>query len=121
MDGLSTSAEMVAQAVANGSPALAITDHDNCAGHPEFQREALKAGLSPIFGMETYFQPDRLVRPAEGDKEAQKRLNGGTHLVLLAQGNTGLADLWAASTEAYVDRPLRQAPDGLEPAGRARR
>lgn len=102
MDGLSTCKEAIARAVANGSPALAITDHGNCAGHIDFQDAAEKAGLHPVFGIETYFQPNRLERPGKGDREAQKRLAYGRHLILLAQGNRGLHDLWAASTEAYA-------------------
>ncbi len=102
LDGLSTCGEAVRRAAENGSPALAITDHGTCAGHIQFQDECEKAGIRPIFGIETYFQPDRLVRPGEGDKEAQQRLARGRHLVLLAQGNRGLHDLWAASTEAFA-------------------
>lgn len=102
LDGEQTSAEAVAVAVANGDPALAITDHGNCGGHVRHQAECLRAGLSPIFGMETYFQRDRLERPDPGDKEAQKRLWGGSHLVLLAQDDQGLRDMWAASSEAFA-------------------
>jgi DNA polymerase-3 subunit alpha len=102
LDGESTCREAAQRAVANGSTALAITDHGGCFGHVDFQRECLAAGISPVFGIETYFQSDRLVRPAEGDKEAQKRLRNGDHLILLAQGDRGLRDLWSASTEAYV-------------------
>jgi DNA polymerase-3 subunit alpha len=101
LDGLTTSREAVARAAANGSGALAITDHGTCAGHIEFQRDCLAAGIAPIFGIEAYFQPDRLTRPAPGDEEAQKRLRSGSHLILLAQGERGLRDMWAASTEAY--------------------
>jgi DNA polymerase III subunit alpha len=102
LDGLSTCAEAIGRAVENGSPAAAITDHGTCAGHIQFQQEAQKAGVRPIFGMETYFQPDRLIRPAEGDKEAQKRLARGRHMILLAQTTKGLHDLWAVSTEAFA-------------------
>jgi DNA polymerase-3 subunit alpha len=102
LDGLSTCGEAVRRAAENGSPALAITDHETCAGHIQHQDECEKAGIKPIFGIETYFQDDRLVRPAEGDKDAQKRLARGRHLILLAQGNRGLHDLWAASTEAFA-------------------
>jgi DNA polymerase-3 subunit alpha len=132
LDGLPRPAEAVARAAQNGNPALSITDHGTCAGHIEHQRECLAAGISPIFGIETYFQPDRLVRPPDtkdqqarlkdmadsrGDilmtpearrlsaevqaaKDAQGDLRGGRHLILLAQGERGLRDMWAASTEA---------------------
>lgn len=102
LDGESTCREAVRRAVDNGGEALAITDHGGCFGHVDFQRECLAAGISPVFGIETYFRPDRLARPAEGDKEAQRRLINGDHLILLAQSDKGLHDLWAASTEAYV-------------------
>lgn len=102
LDGLSTAAEMAARAAADGNPALAITDHGTCAGHPEHQRECDQAGIRPIFGMEGYFVPNRLERPASGDKDAQKRLRENRHLVLLAMNDQGLHDLWAASTEASV-------------------
>lgn len=102
MDGMSRSKEAVARAVRNGMTALAITDHGTCAGHIEHQRECLKAGINPIFGTEAYFQDDRLERPAPGDKEAQKRLHGGRHLIILAQGDRGLRDLWDASSEAFA-------------------
>lgn len=133
LDGLSTCGEAVARAAENGSPALAITDHGTCAGHIQFQDECEKSGIKPIFGIEAYFQPDRLVRPPDTSsqrarldgltkkdgtpvtpeiraleneiqaaKDAQKTLARGRHLILLAQGNRGLHDLWAASTEAFA-------------------
>lgn len=102
LDGLSTTAEIAAMLASFGAVAGAITDHGGCSGHVQWQRDADAAGIKPIFGIEAYFRPDRRARPAEGDKEAQKRLINGDHLILLAQGDKGLHDLWAASTEAYV-------------------
>lgn len=102
LDGLSTTAEIAARVAENGGTAAALTDHGGCFGHVQWQRDALAAGISPVFGIETYFQPDRLARPAEGDKDAQSRLRSGSHLILLAQGDRGLHDLWAASTEAFT-------------------
>jgi DNA polymerase-3 subunit alpha len=102
LDGLSTVAEVVAQAAADGNPAVAITDHGNCAGHPEHQQECDKAGIKPVFGMEGYFVPDRTLRPAPADKTAQQALRDNRHLVMLAMDDQGLHDLWAASTEASV-------------------
>jgi DNA polymerase-3 subunit alpha len=102
LDGLSTTAEIARRVADNGGSAAALTDHGGCFGHVQWQRDALAAGISPIFGIEAYFRPDRLPRPAPGDKEAMARLINGDHLILLAQGDKGLHDLWAASTEAYV-------------------
>jgi DNA polymerase-3 subunit alpha len=100
LDGLSDCEEIAARAVADGNPAAAITDHGTCAGHPEHQRACDAAGIDPIFGMETYWVPDRREVAESGDAEAQKRLRANRHLVLLAQDQRGLRDLWALSTEA---------------------
>jgi DNA polymerase-3 subunit alpha len=101
-DGLTTAAEAAGRAAEDGCPALAMTDHGGCFGHPQHQVACDAAGVKPIFGTEGYFQPDRLIRPAAGDTEGQKALNRGTHLIILAQGQQGLRDLWAASTESYT-------------------
>jgi DNA polymerase-3 subunit alpha len=123
LDGLSTTAEIARRIAENGGSTGALTDHGGCFGHVQWQRDALAAGIAPVFGIETYFQPDRLVRPPTRDdldsrftdaqgytdgaaldhiREAQSRLRSGKHLILLAQSDRGLRDLWAASTEAYV-------------------
>src|SRR5260370_14324470 len=101
LDGLSTVEEMVDQAVPDGNPALAITDHGVAAGHPAFQKACDAGGIKPVFGMESYFVPERTERPESGDKEAQSRLRQNRHLVLLATTDQGLKDLWALSTEAW--------------------
>lgn len=102
LDGLSTCREIAARAAADGNPAVAATDHGNCASHPEFQRACDDAGVKPVFGMEAYFIPDRRERPAPKDTEAQARLRAYRHMILLARGQRGLRDLWAMSTESYL-------------------
>jgi DNA polymerase-3 subunit alpha len=102
LDGLQNCGEAVQRAVDDGNPALAITDHGYCTGHPEHQRACDAAGIKPLFGMESYFVPDRTERAESGDTEAQKRLRANKHMVLLAQNSRGLRDLWALSTEAFV-------------------
>lgn len=103
LDGLSTMRELAALAKADANPALAITDHGTCAGHPALQRACDEVGIKPIFGMEAYFIDDRLERPQAGDVEVAKRLRGYNHLILLAKDDEGLRNLWALSTEGYRD------------------
>lgn len=103
LDGLSTVQEIVDKAVADGQTAVALTDHGVCAGHPALQRACDKAGIKPIFGLEAYFVDDRLIRPVPGDKEHAAELKKYTHLILLAQNDVGLRNLWAISTEGYRD------------------
>lgn len=103
LDGLSTVKELAFLAAEDENPALAITDHGNCAGHPALQRACDDAGVKPIFGMEAYFIDDRRARPEKGDVEAAKRLRDYKHLILLAKDDEGLHNLWAMSTEGYRD------------------
>jgi DNA polymerase III subunit alpha len=102
LDGLSTPAEAASRAASAGQGALAITDHGMCSGHPAHQRACDAEGIKPVFGIETYFVPDRLERPETGDKTAQQRLRENRHLVLLATDDQGLRDLWALSSEAHA-------------------
>lgn len=103
LDGLSTVTELAKLAAEDGNPALALTDHGNCSGHPALQRACDDAGVKPIFGMEAYFIGDRRERPEKGDVDAAKRLRDYKHLILLAKDDQGLHNLWAMSTEGYRD------------------
>lgn len=128
LDGLSTVDEMVTEILKdpNGGGAAAVTDHGNCAAHPELQSVCDKHGIKPIFGMEAYFVPDRHrrtrqwveldgveVNPDHLSDEERKKVekksdsrearNEYTHLTLWAADEVGLRNLWAMSTEAYRD------------------
>ncbi|MCH2134217.1 MAG: DNA polymerase III subunit alpha [Phycisphaerales bacterium] len=80
-----------------GMTAVAITDHGNLYGCAEFFREAGKAGIKPILGIEAYVAPgDRRNRTKTGGKD------GGYHLVLLAENQQGWANLLRLSSDAYL-------------------
>lgn len=68
--------------------AAAITDHGVMYGCIDFYKEARKQGIKPILGCEVYVAPN-----SRFDKE----LTGGEdryyHLILLAENNTGYANL----------------------------
>lgn len=104
LDGLSRMDEIVREVVRHGQTAVAITDHGTVAGHPELQRAADKAGVKPIFGIEAYLCDDRVIRAEPGDKELQASLrNDYWHVCLFAMDDTGLRNVWAASTESFRD------------------
>ena len=117
LDGFSTIDEIVAAAVADGQPAIAVTDHGTCAAHPHLQAACEDAGINPIFGLEAYFVDDRFRRPLERTKpkkeyteseedafkKDQAEVKDYWHLVLVAMNDTGLRNLWAMSTEANRD------------------
>lgn len=93
LDGVSKLAEMLDAVVADGQKAVAVTDHGNCAVHPDLALEAAKHGVKAIFGMEAYFVHDRHLKGAEH--------RDYMHLGLLAMNDVGLRNLWAMSTESY--------------------
>ncbi|QDN94889.1 DNA polymerase III subunit alpha (plasmid) [Streptomyces sp. RLB1-9] len=122
LDGLSRMDEIVREVTSHGQDAVAITDHGTCAGHPELQRAADKAGVKPIFGIEANLCDDRHLRRVEDEdvpEDSPMRkvfddkgnpvpfrrqiLNNYWHLCLFAMDNTGLRNIWAASTESYRD------------------
>jgi len=118
LDGFSTIDEIVDSVVADGQSAVAITDHGVCAGHPYLQAAADKAGIKPIMGIEAYFVDDRFRRPIglEGRRRSEltetelaayeqdsAEVRDYWHLILLAETDVGLRNLWAMSTEAHRD------------------
>lgn len=126
LDGFSHVAEMVEQAVLHGQEAIALTDHGVCAGHPALQAEAKKAGIKPVFGIEAYFVDDRRFRPMHKPVKAQvtdsdqwekalaewnRQQQLGKdywHLVLWAQNDRGLKNIWAMSSEAQREGMYRK-------------
>lgn len=93
LDGLSTIDGMVEAVAADDQPALAVTDHGVCAAHPVLQSAAKDKGIKPIFGIEANLVNDR------HDQTPEKRYDYW-HLILWAQTDEGLRNLWAMSTQA---------------------
>jgi DNA polymerase-3 subunit alpha len=103
LDGVTGLDEMMKIIVDDGQRAIAVTDHGNCASHPALQLAADKAGVRPIFGMEANFITDRLDKDPETKGLYQ-------HLVLLAMNDVGLRNLWAMSTEGFMEEAFYYRP-----------
>jgi DNA polymerase-3 subunit alpha len=104
LDGLTKIDEAVEAAKNDGQPAVALTDHGTCAGHPHLKEACEKAEIKPIFGIEANFTDDRRKRgTGQGKEESQRILNDYQHLILWAKTTEGLRHLWAMSTEAHRD------------------
>lgn len=99
LDGLNSPAEYFARAAEMGMSHLPQTNHGTLIGHREFQREAKKAGIIPILGVESYISLDRF------DKRSNAKREDGTsaynHIILLAQNETGLETMWKLNEEAW--------------------
>ena len=105
LDGSNKIKEYVARVKELGMTAAAITDHGFMYGVIDFYRAARAAGINPVLGCEVYVAPgSRFDKTAVGRDEDRYY-----HLVLLAENNTGYANLMKivsrAFTEGYYYKP----------------
>ena len=110
LDGAARLDEMVAKAVADGQPAIGMTDHGNMYGTLEFYKECNQRGIKPIIGTEAYMAHDhRSERPTRrgriddsgGDTEGGKKLY--YHLTLLAENEAGYRNLIQLASLAFLE------------------
>jgi DNA polymerase-3 subunit alpha len=110
LDGAARIGEVVGAAVADGQPAIGITDHGNMYGILDFYRECRTQGVKPVLGTEAYMAHDsRHERPARrgrvddtgGDSDSGKKLY--YHLTLLAEDNTGYRNLIQLASRAFME------------------
>lgn len=86
LDGVATPEALVARAAALGMPALALTDHDAVYGLPAFEAAAESYGVQAILG-------------------AELTLEDGAHLTLLAETQSGYANLCRLITAGRLNAP----------------
>ena len=98
LDGSSKIGEITARAKELGMDSIAITDHGVMYGVIDFYRAARNVGIKPILGCEVYVAPG-----SRFDKEAGMSEDRYYHLVLLAENNTGYANLMKIVSKGFVD------------------
>src|ERR1700728_1890409 len=110
LDGAARIDDLVAAAVADGQPALGITDHGDMYGVLDFYRACRDTGVNPVIGTEAYMAGDsRFERPVRRGKEDDtgEAVEGGQklyyHLTLLAETNAGYSNLLRLSSAAYLE------------------
>ncbi len=110
LDGAARVPDVIARAVADGQPAIGITDHGNMYGVLDFYKAARQAGIKPIIGTEAYMAGEsRFERPVRrgrvddtgGEGEAGEKLY--YHLTLLAESDQGYKNLLKLSSEAFLE------------------
>ena len=116
LDGASRIEDLVAAAVADGQPALSITDHGNMYGILPFYAACTKAGITPILGTEAYMAYERrderanlrgtTVDDTGGEVEGGRK--AWYHLTLLAESDTGYANLIKLSSRAFLEGYYRK-------------
>ncbi|MBE5881883.1 MAG: DNA polymerase III subunit alpha [Lachnospiraceae bacterium] len=118
LDGSNKIKECVKRVKELGMDSVAITDHGVMYGVIDFYRAAREVGVKPILGCEVYVAPN-----SRFDKETTGGEERYHHLVLLAENNTGYANLMKivskGFTEGYYYRPrvdmevLREYHEGI--------
>ena len=98
LDGSSKIGELVEQAKKLGMDSLAITDHGVMFGVIDFYKAAKAAGIRPIIGCEVY-----VTNGSRFDKEGSHSEDRYYHLVLLAENNTGYANLMKIVSKGFID------------------
>ena len=114
LDGAARVGDLVTEVARQEMPAIAMTDHGNVFGAFDFYKQATKAGVKPIIGIEAYVAPEsrfdkKRVQWADGGEDDVSGGGAYTHMTILAENNVGLANLFKlsslASLEGYYYKP----------------
>ena len=98
LDGSNKIKEYVSRVKELGMNAAAITDHGAMYGCIDFYRECLAQEIKPILGCEVYVAPG-----SRFEKESAAGNARYYHLVLLAENDTGFANLTKIVSRGFVD------------------
>jgi DNA polymerase III subunit alpha len=97
LDGFSNIKKLVKRVQELDMPAVAITDHGTMFGVIDFYHAATEAGIKPIIGMEAY-----MAARGMGDRDS-KLDRTSSHLLLLAENETGYKNLLKIASAAQLD------------------
>ncbi len=108
LDGAARVGDLVTEVARQEMPAIAMTDHGNVFGAYDFYKQAKKAGVKPIIGIEAYIAPEsrlekKRVKWAEGGEDDVSGGGAYTHMTILAENNEGLANLFRLSSLASLE------------------
>ena len=97
LDGFSNIKKLVKRVKELEMPAVAITDHGTMFGVMDFYKAATGEGIKPIIGVEAYMAARTM-----GDRDS-KLDRTSSHLLLLAENETGYKNLLKISSAAQLD------------------
>ena len=102
MDGLNEVSALLDAAAAWGQPAVAITDHGVVQAFPEAAKYKKKKNLDLklIYGLEGYLLDDDDQKGADG---IDYKTKGTNHIILLAQTQKGLMNLYRLVSLSHLD------------------
>lgn len=93
LDGVGKIDEYLDRAKELKMKAVAVTDHGNMFAAIEFYKKAMKKGVKPLIGIETYIS----------EYEYGKKEGKNFHLVLLAKNDIGYKNLIKISSEGFLN------------------
>ncbi|WP_263791401.1 DNA polymerase III subunit alpha [Salinibacter sp.] len=94
LDGAAGIEPLIESAERRDIPAVAITDHGNLYGVPEFYTTAQKSDVQPIIGCEFYLTPSGIQDQSDPTRY---------HQVLLAKNQTGYENLMQLSSTSFLE------------------
>lgn len=97
LDGAATISKLIKRVKELGMTSCAITDHGSMYGVADFDREARANGIHPVIGCEVYMAPGSRFDKVHGID------NKTSHLILLAENNTGYKNLIKLVSKAYIE------------------
>ncbi|PRX99863.1 DNA polymerase III subunit alpha [Allonocardiopsis opalescens] len=117
LDGAARLKQLFQVAQDEKMPAVAITDHGNVHGAFDFHKQATKAGVKPIIGIEAYVAPEsrfhkQSVRWGDPSQKSDDVSGGGfyNHKTIWARDKEGLHNLFRLSSLAYKEGFARKWP-----------
>ncbi|MEM7403159.1 MAG: DNA polymerase III subunit alpha [Myxococcota bacterium] len=94
LDGAIRVPQLIKRVHELGMKQVAVTDHGNLFGALDFYRQAVAGGIKPILGIEAYIT---------AQARYTDKVRENNHLILLAENNTGYANLRRLSSEAFLN------------------
>lgn len=117
LDGMARVNMLAEEALKQGMPAVAMTDHGNMFGSDDFYRTMKKADIKPIIGIEAYIAPEsrwnkERVLWGEPSQKSDDVSAGGfyLHQTMLAENAKGLQNLFKLSSLASYEGQVRKWP-----------
>jgi len=98
LDGAARVDDLLGGAARMGMPAMAMTDHGFLFGAVDFYQAAKRHGVKPILGIEAYLAPG-----SRFDKQRRDLGEPYSHLTLLAESDTGYANLLRLVSQASIE------------------
>lgn len=100
LDGAAHIQSLIKNVKNNGMKAIAITDHGNMFGVPEFVNEANKEHIIPIIGCEFYLARGSRLDKIKNDEQDEKNIY---HQLILAKNQKGYKNLSKLCSAGYID------------------